>query len=138
MECTIYLPDPSILTSKFFERYRDDHLEAFVGLESGGRPVGVEFVLDVGTVQMHFLGPEETTAHLKGLQTLIEAEVGEGSRRYALNRVSNIRAVLGCVIETSDEQTAREFLMNFTMDACGMALFSPRDLMDFDGEFLTG
>lgn len=138
MECTIYVSDPSLLTSKLFERYLDDQVESFVGLESNGRPAGIEFRLDSGVVQMLFVDGEEANAHLSGLKALIEAEVPKGRRNYVLNRASNIRLVLGCVIEAQDEQIVREFLMGFTMDICGLALFSPRDLMDFDGEILTG
>lgn len=134
----IYIPDPSLLTSKVFDSI--ESIVGYEGLSEGEQAVGIRFDLGVARVQMNFMPVEQIREHLKGLAGYIHSVCSDQDRLvYVLSRVSNIRFVLGCVIEPGfdDQGIVQNFLLEFNSCLMGL-LFVYDSVVDHDGEPLAG
>jgi len=137
MKCAIYLPDPSVLTVRFFDTLAEDGLVSCEAIsDDADNATGIRFVLNAGTVDMNFMAGEEVEAHLNGFATWAQDNLNEENAMYVVNRIAHVRMVLGCNVEKLDEEAVGQFLSSFSMGALGMAMMDG-NLLDFTGDVLT-
>lgn len=137
MNCSIYLPDPSVLTTRYFETLAEDGLESVEAIsDESENAVGIRCKLKVGTVDMNFMAGDEVDTHLNGFAGWAQENLNEENAMYVINRIAHVRMVLSCTVESLDEEAVGVFLSSFSMGALGMAMLDG-NLVDFTGDILT-
>jgi hypothetical protein len=134
----VYIADPSLLTSKLFDSI--GAIKGYEGLSAGEQAVGIRFDLGVADVRMNFLPAEQIREHLKGLAGYVQSICPDQDRLvYVLSRISNIRFVMGCVIEPGfdDQGVVQNFLLEFNGRLNGL-LFIYDSVVDCDRKPLVG
>jgi hypothetical protein len=137
MNSAIYIPDPSILTLRFFETLKDEGFESVDAIENeAGEAVGLRFQTTFGPVEITFMDGEELETHLSGFADWAQETLSEEDAEYVVNRIAHVRMVMACKSTAPDEEALGQFVMSFAMGALGMAMMDG-NLLDFTGDFLT-
>lgn len=137
MNCAIYIPDPSILTLRFFETLKEEGFESVDAIENeSGDAVGLRFQTTFGPVDMTFMAGDDVETHLNGFAGWAQETLSEEDAEYVVNRIAHVRMVMAAKSEVSSEEALGQFLMSFAMGALGMAMIDG-NLLDFTGDFLT-
>ena len=135
---TIYIADPSMMGSRFFDRIPD--IKSFESISEGPTATGVRFRLPWGSVTMNFMPPGDLQEHLRRFSGYAQHIIADQDTLvYTLARIRNVRMSLGCVIdhEESDLKEVLSFLFNFSGNMNGL-LFFEDSIFDFTWEPLGG
>lgn len=136
---TLYLADSSLLGSKFFSRYRE--IQQFAGINVEGSNIGLCLTLSETTIRMFYMPAQDVPGHLASFLGYVSA-IHEGSgeeREHLLNRIRNVRYVLGCTMDSTsqDVPSMSSFLLSFSAGLNGL-LFMSHQIIDFDGAVVLG
>jgi hypothetical protein len=134
----IYIADPSLMGSRFFDKIRDVH--SYEGISAGNAASGVRFRLHAGEVTINFMPDQEIAEHLKGFAGYAQDVVKDRDQLiYVRSRIYYVRLVCGCVItpDFDDGGTIERFLFQFARAANGL-LFLSDTIFDYDGKPLGG
>lgn len=135
---TIYIADPSLLSSRVFDEI--DVIQSYEGVSQDGGATGVYFDIGVAHIRMNFMPVDEIEEHLAGLTGYIHS-VSEDQDQlvYTLSRVRRVCFVLGCVVEPGfdDDGIVQDFLLEFNQRLNGLLLIWD-SLVDFNGQPLIG
>jgi hypothetical protein len=136
---TIYISDPSMLGSKYFDRF--DSILSYSGLSEGNLATGLKIELKQGTIKINFMAPDNIPEHLDGFSGYCQKYLQDDHDEliYVLSRIKNVRYVLGCVIDPAfdEENLIIDFLYEFSMGLNGL-FFIFNSVYDFDGSCLLG
>jgi hypothetical protein len=136
---TIYISDPSMLGSKYIDRF--DSIISYSGISEGELATGLKIELKQGSIKINFMAPENIPKHLNGFSGYCQKYLQDDNDEliYVLSRIKNVRYVLGCVIEPEfdKENLIIDFLYEFSMGLNGL-FFIFNSVYDFDGNCLLG
>jgi hypothetical protein len=138
MNAAIYIADPSMMGSRFFDRI--DGLKSYEGISEGSQAAGIRFIFNWGSVTMHFTPPGDLGEHLEGFMGYAQHIISDpDTLAHALMRIRYVRMLLGCVIEYEEAEIEEvlSFLFSFNSNICGL-LFFEDTIFDFSGEPLGG
>ena len=127
---SIYISDPTILGSKFLERFTE--IEQYQGLDSGNAASGMLVELDSAQVKMNFMPSEQISDHLQGFAGYVHQMCNDDDNRiYLLSRLQQVRFVIGCVITPELDDDVVQFLFKFNNGLNGL-LFFQNQVYDYD------
>jgi hypothetical protein len=132
-----YISDPSIIGSKVL-----DTLPGILSYNSKSddqNAIGMILRLNAANIDCNFMSNEELENHLKGLSVFVSGNLAEGvDLSYTLSRVSQVRLVIGCVINPGFDSAEEvlSFIKHYNR-ALNSMLFYNSTLFDYDMEALA-
>src|SRR5690349_20712137 len=136
--CTIYVADPSLLSSRLFNQFQQ--ITSYEGMSHDESAAGLILTLPNALIHMNFMPPDQIQEHLRGMAGWVQkVQTDTDQLLYVLARIRGVRLPMGCVIEPGFDASGevQQFIFGFN-DRLNGLLFWHDTIFDFDGQPLAG
>jgi hypothetical protein len=133
VHATFYISDPSLIGSKFFDRFPE--VTKLEGAGTKRKATGFVLTTNWGKIRLKFMPEREVQQHMSGFTSFLSRALSDPDARvYALNRLNYVRLCMACTFETADGTDAAvgKFLQRLNRGLNGV-LVTDAAIFDFDG-----